>query len=639
MKYLLAVLFFAFCVPADALMLSPQMGLHESASLSGHLFVLRDKAGQLDIKTIAAPEKANEFVALPEFLAAGYTADTYWLRFTLQRTAETSDHWLLEVTPPFLNDVTLFVPNESGSFDVTTLGDLHPYAERPVAYRNFVFPIRLPNDQPITLYLRVKTSSAMLVNIVAWQYMGMLTETQNDSILYSTYFGILLLGLVTNLAFWFWLRERLYLHYCSYLTMLTLVMIATGGAASQWFFPHMPLIANRMLGTTISLVFLLGTHFFIVVLRLREHFPRFSRLLNAVLIFYGLCALMSMAGYYGIVAPWLMKVVLVTNTCVAFTGPWLLWRGYREYWLYILSFTVSFAAIPLTVARLMGWFTLNLSADYTTMLGAIIHIVLLNFAVVDRMRRLDANRHAVEKQAAELFVEHHAVKQQRQFVAMISHEFRTPLAIIDTTAQSVEIACSQQSNEMTPAIIMRQEKIRRAVSRMITLLDNFLTDERLDLNEIQLKLKLVDLRELTSESAELWHHLQHFPGQLQLDLADESVNVIIDPAIMTVALSNLIDNAIKYSPLNGTITLRVHKTHNDGWIEVVDCGIGISPEEIEKIFDKFYRSNDAVVMPGAGLGLYLVRTIVNHNGGDIDVVSELGKGSCFRIRLPLAEQP
>ena len=93
-KFLLALLITVFCWPVQALVLSPQMELNESTSLSGHLAALRDAGGLLGIEDVETPTKAAEFTALPGFLGAGYTADTYWLRFTLQRTAQAPDQWL-----------------------------------------------------------------------------------------------------------------------------------------------------------------------------------------------------------------------------------------------------------------------------------------------------------------------------------------------------------------------------------------------------------------------------------------------------------------------------------------------------------------------------------------------------------------
>jgi signal transduction histidine kinase len=184
----------------------------------------------------------------------------------------------------------------------------------------------------------------------------------------------------------------------------------------------------------------------------------------------------------------------------------------------------------------------------------------------------------------------------------------------------------------------RQEKIRRAVRRLVSLLDNYLTGERLEVRDAELKREVLDLRELASATVESWHHLMQTPDQLHLEPGGGGASAIADRAMMELALSNLIDNALKYSPPGGPITLRVGTTAGNGWIEVEDHGVGIAPNEIETIFDKFYRGGDAQTVPGAGLGLHLVRRIVREHGGEVGVVSQPGKGSRFRVRLPLADR-
>ncbi len=635
LKILLSLLVAAFCWPAQALVLSPQMGLHEPASLSGQLSVLRDAKGQWQIEEVAAPGKAANFVALAKFLSAGYTTDVYWLRFELQRQPQASDEWMLEVAPPYLNDVTLFVPRGAGGFTSKRLGDLQAYSQRPVPHRSFVFPLRVPDDQPLTLYLRIQTRSTMLVQVRVWQNSGLLEQAQASTGLNSFYFGILTLALVSNLMFWFRLRERVYLFYCAYLAALMLTAMSTGGFMTQLLFPNLPTLGNLAVGVSISLVYLLGTFFFIRLLRLRENFPRTKRVFDVVLLFYALCLLAALAGRYGVIAPWMFRFALVTNFVVVLVSILLLWRGHRQYLFYILAFAVNFAAVPVSIASIMGWLTLPVSADVITISGSLIHIVLLNFALVDRLRQSEKKMLSALRQSAKLEAQRDAVEQQRKFVAMVSHEFRTPLAVIDATAQSVEIACSKSNTTSYEFIAPRQEKIRRAVRRMVSLLDNFLTHERLDSQDGQTKGETLDLRELASEAAKNWAHLLHIPNQLHLELGDQVVQVCADRAMLILALSNLIDNALKYSPLGSPITLRVSKTQGDGWIEVQDHGVGLSTDDITHIFDKFYRGGDAQKVPGAGLGLYLVRSIARQQGGEIEVESTLGNGSRFRLRLAL----
>ena len=368
---------------------------------------------------------------------------------------------------------------------------------------------------------------------------------------------------------------------------------------------------------------------------MRENFSRVKRVFDAVLLFYALCLLAALAGGYGVVVPWMFRFAIVTNFVVVLVSILLLWRGHRQYLFYILAFAVNFAAVPVSVASLMGWLSFPFSADFIAITGSLVHIVLLNFALIDRLRQTEQKMRAALGQSAKLEAQRDAVEQQRKFVAMVSHEFRTPLAVIDATAQSVDIACSQSNTISYEFIAPRQEKIRRAVRRLVSLLDNFLTQERLDFYDRRTQGETLDLRELASEAVKSWAHLLNSPDQLQLESGDQVVPVCVDRAMMTLALSNLIDNALKYSPRGNPITLRVGKTQSDGWLEVEDHGNGLSMDEIDHVFDKFYRGGDAQKAPGAGLGLYLVRSIARRQGGEIEVESTVGEGSRFRLRLAL----
>ena len=622
--------------PAQALLLGPEVGMREPANLAGQLSVLRDVAGQLRIEEVASPVKSAEFVPLPGVLSAGFTPDTVWLRLTLQRAPAAPENWLLEVGPSYLNDVSLYVPRAEGGFQVTRLGDLQAFAERPVQHRNFVFPLSLPAAQTQTLYLRVKTKSSMRVQVDVWQFTGLLSRAQAETGLFSVYLGILSLAFVINLMFLFTIRERIYLSYSAYLAAMVLVALGVGGFASQWFFPHWPIVGSRLVGVSVCLAYLTGGLFFTQVLGFRQHFVRMRWLIDGVLCTYALCTVAAVAGFYGAIAPSLMVLAVVTNFCATWAALWLLWRRHHEYLFYILAFAVNFAAVPFSVAMVMGWLVLPVSTDFITVLGSIIHIVLLSFTMVNRLHRTEEKMRVVLLEAAALAAERDAVMQQRQFVAMVSHEFRTPLAVIDATAQSLEIACLQTGSAPYDLIAPRQEKIRRAVRRMVSLLDNFLTHERLDFHAASGQTEVLDLRDLAREAAHHWMHLLHQPEQLHLVLGAVAVPVRVERAMVALVLSNLIDNAIKYSPPGRPITLRLGRTKSEGWLEVEDQGVGIDAADQGAIFDKFYRSGAAQTVPGAGLGLYLVRAIAHSQGGEVTVESQSGKGSRFNLRLPLA---
>jgi signal transduction histidine kinase len=227
-----------------------------------------------------------------------------------------------------------------------------------------------------------------------------------------------------------------------------------------------------------------------------------------------------------------------------------------------------------------------------------------------------------------LDAERSVIRSQRNFLAMVSHEFRTPLAIINSAAQLLDLYLGG-NNEAEEEL----SKILRATHRMADLIDVYLADDRLDSALSALKVTDVDLAALLDEvlsdkmllggKARL---TQEPPGPLMLQA---------DSALLRVVVSNLIDNAIKYSPAAEPIDIALSARDDLAILSVKDRGLGIAEDERERIFEKFFRSSSADGVRGAGLGLFIVKRIVELHQGQVSVASRPGHGSTFTITLPI----
>lgn len=234
------------------------------------------------------------------------------------------------------------------------------------------------------------------------------------------------------------------------------------------------------------------------------------------------------------------------------------------------------------------------------------------------------------KEIAEL-----ALSDQRQFLAMASHEFRSPLAVIDSSVQLLAAKTSQVRGVET--LIQR---IRRGIRRMTTFLENYLTSDRFDSSGWAVQQETIEIHLFLQALVEQSQALAGNEHEILLD-SDELPTVCYgDRRLLTVLLQNLLDNAVKYSPEGGEIVLRGCLDDKDGslCLSVSDAGIGIAPEEQEKIFNRYYRSSTVATISGAGLGLALVKRIIDLQGGRLSIESDLGAGACFTVYLPQPRQ-
>ena len=231
--------------------------------------------------------------------------------------------------------------------------------------------------------------------------------------------------------------------------------------------------------------------------------------------------------------------------------------------------------------------------------------------------------------ARALAMAHSLNEEQRHFIGLISHELRTPLSIIDGAAQLLLLSGCPDSECLKLA-----HRIRSASTRLTSLVDSCLTEERIASSGWLPELRNESLGEIVAETAALYQKSSDNHRILtEVELLPELY--LCDAALMKILLGNLLENAIKYSPSGGSILVRGSAGEAGFmYLEVSDQGIGISPKHGEKIFDRFYRTWEVADVPGAGLGLHLVRKIAQLHGGDVSCTSTAGAGSTFTVKLP-----
>jgi len=228
-----------------------------------------------------------------------------------------------------------------------------------------------------------------------------------------------------------------------------------------------------------------------------------------------------------------------------------------------------------------------------------------------------------------------AQRRNAEFVSAVSHEMKTPLAGIKAYVEL--LADGDAEDEET-----REEflgVINSQADRLQRLIDNMLNLARIEAGVVQVDRQNRALNEILEEAASLVHPAAE-KKQITLvtDLSPMYLGVLVDRDMLLQAAINLLSNAIKYTPDGGRVTLRSRMTDGEVQLEVEDTGVGLSPEDCERVFEKFYRvKKDCDMAPGTGLGLSLVKHIVEdvHNG-QIAVTSRLGSGSTFTVTLPSA---
>ena len=239
-------------------------------------------------------------------------------------------------------------------------------------------------------------------------------------------------------------------------------------------------------------------------------------------------------------------------------------------------------------------------------------------------------RLALEKQRVEaaLAAEREAIRQNLNFIDMISHEYRTPLAVLSSSLDILEETSPDDRRSV------HLQRMRKSTHRLLNLFETSLKKRRLDSSQVQVVKTAIDLSQIGRSVAD-YTQRTHPDHKIIVDLDEnECFEIKADPDLLNIALVNLLDNACKYSKPGSSVRLTFARTARDFTIEVIDQGMGIDAEEKVHVFEKYYRSSKVGSVTGSGVGLFLVKNIVELHGGSINLYAPLLGGTRVSIVLP-----
>lgn len=284
----------------------------------------------------------------------------------------------------------------------------------------------------------------------------------------------------------------------------------------------------------------------------------------------------------------------------------------RNAW-YLLQGTLFLIAL---FACLLFMVSSRLSADLRRK-----HDALLQ--EVEERRRLESRLNAsIEAERA-------LRDEQADFMRVVSHEFRTPLAIIRNAVDMIGLV-GDRSPEATRE---RLSGIGEALNRLFALIDRFMVDDR----ENGFQPEPIQLGSLIGD-ARLHFEMTARGGRLHFAVADEAASLHADPEMLGTVIINLIDNALKYAPDDPAIRIEAREEADSIVIQVRDRGIGIPHAEESKIGRRFFRASNAKAITGTGLGLYAARKFLAYHGGTLQLVSDNGEGTTAIVRLPSSRE-
>lgn len=658
---LLALLAWVACACAQAHAGDAQR--HDGVDLATHARWLADTDGAFSFEHVRALP-ATAFARGGPLQRAAYRHGAVWIRIDLPDDLAAGTWWMV-AGPPQMDSVRVYAPDRSGRHVQSELGARAVFATRAVPFRKPVFVLDLPDRaKPRVLYLRMASETTTLATPRLWRPDAFAAMAARDYATWGAYFGVLGLLVLLNLYFWIDLRRALYLHCAAYLSLFLALLWMLEGFGAQWPMADAPAGA-AYLTRAIPLVAMGYTLWFgVELLEIRRRFPLTHAIACTVACVLAAGALLLLFFPDDAVLKAMLSLRILWQPVFACLLV-LQWRARPELRWIVAAFALQVAGSSVAMARNLGLLDTNGWTTHSLDVVGLAHMIVLSVALMSRLRdserralemsmraemRLDrkvAERTAelastnrrleteiAERRAAQaeldaaLHSERATLATQRDFVAMVSHEFRTPLSIIKAVAQRLRSHVSLAD----PDLQQRLARLDRATQRMTAMIETYLADDRMRQPEGTRAATPFAPAALIAAATELHAAMD---ARLDVDSAPDLPHVHGDLPLLTIALSNLIDNALKYSPLDSVVQVRAYEAHDHVRIDVRDRGAGVPDAERERIFQRYVRGSDGSGRPGAGLGLHLAREIARRNDGDLALADTGPQGSTFSLRIPV----
>ena len=656
--------FFTLCLClhsllAQAMLLTPdarEMNLLPEAQF------LEDPSGQLGLDEVRAMDQHFQpWTHGGTELNFGFTRSAYWVRVPLQRTEAAPPQWLLELHYAKLTELDFYPPDAPA----IRTGSTRPFQSRPYFDRYFVLPVNV-GTEPGHFYIRATSRYALTVPLTIWQPDAYRQAQQRLYALQFMYYGGLIALAMYGLVIFLSLRDQRFLVYCAYIITSGIGIFASNGYARQLVWPDAPAFDEVSQSAFLSLAAYFAVLFARKLLHTHERswisigmrLCQFSFLLTSLLSLLHLLWPVLLRPSNQL----LMLNSMVMGMLVSLAGiqAWLQKRqgirfflaGWLVLWLGVA--TAALRAFGVVPSNGVTAYAVQLSTVFESILMALalgdilrheheVHIQAQTQALTARQAMLEMSqsseetlRKAVQERTQQLEValglEKNLREQYVRFGSMISHEFRTPLSIIQSQASLMR----KEHEKGVDQVGKRLEAIASATQRLKVMFDKWLHSDAISQSLEVLEPKPLELNPWLRTLVQTNPHLL-LNHEVALQLDPQVGSVLADEYHLGVALTNLIDNAAKYSPKHSTISIATRLKQNHVGLAVIDQGPGIPLEAQDKVFGEFFRLAPESQIRGVGLGLSIVDRIARAHGGHVELTSTPGHGATFCIWLPAAD--
>ncbi len=422
---------------------------------ASQLEILEDESRSFGIEEVIRSDKFTLHSHTPVFAFIKNINSAYWIRFSLQETKNSRKRWVFENSDPHIDNFEFFYPDKTGAYRSVKAGYALPFDLRPYAHKNFVFDI--PTDTvPKTYYVRVTSTNhnPFIFKLRSANYFTF--YALNEYYMLGMFYGILAIMAIYNILVYLSMKERVYILYVIYVFCCGLISLAEDGTGFQYLWSELPEL-NTWISKSSPLLLLVSFSLYSkAFLELKQNLPKLNRLLDVIIAIY--------IGFFVLdisllKLQWNFPLYIIPFVIIYLSAILCLRKGFRQARYYLVGYSFMFMSIIFLIFRMSGiihWS--DIFTVYSFNIGLIFEIVILSFALGDRIKIIRAERERVQEQMIEQLKENEKLKDK------VNRELEQKVQ-----ERTTEIAeKNQQLEEMNEELRLQSEEI----TRMNLLLDS-----------------------------------------------------------------------------------------------------------------------------------------------------------------------